>query len=122
MTAQKGRVADILAVDFEAEAGRQENAKRGEYAQNLISVREFLEIDRQADVVAVFCGDALDDGADFVAGTWRRRLADDLPVAVLRAYFAVAGLRARPAGARWKTPKLPRINRYDARLTPRIPS
>ena len=93
MAAQKRSVADVLSVDLQTKSRWQKNAQWGEDAQDLRSISELLKIDRQSDIVSVFGGDALDHGADFGAGSRRRRLTDDLPVAMLRPDFAISCLR-----------------------------
>ncbi len=84
MAAQKRRMADVLAVNLEAEPGREQHAQGCEHTQDACAVRESLKVDRQPNVVAVFRRDALNKRTYFVLGAWRWILAHDLPIAVLR--------------------------------------
>ena len=105
MAAQERRVPDVLVVDLEAEPRRQQHAERRKHAQHALAVGEALEIDGEADVVAVLGRHALHQRAHLVLGARRRRLAHHLPVAVLGLDGAALGQLCRcgaldrPAGS-----------------------
>lgn len=83
MAAQKWRIADILIVDFEAYPAGKKDAKRGEYPENLGTVREGLVVDRQSNVFTILRRYRLNKGAHLVFGARGRGFADHLPITVL---------------------------------------
>ena len=103
VAAHERRVADVLVVDLEAEARRQQHAERRKHPQHALAVGELLEIDGEADVVAVLGRHALHQRAHLVLGAGRGRLAHHLPVAVLgldRAAFRRLRRATRGGGER----------------------
>jgi hypothetical protein len=57
---EERRVADVLAVDLEAEAGRQQHAERHHHAEQLLVLADrFIEHHGQSDIRPVLGGDAL---------------------------------------------------------------
>jgi hypothetical protein len=89
--AHEAGAADVGLVDLQAQAGRQQHAERREHAHQPALLIGGLQHDHgQADVRAVFGGDALDQGA-LLALRAGRRVAADLPVAVHRLHRALRG-------------------------------
>ena len=80
---QKRGVADVLIVDLEAESRWQKNAQRRENPEDTGAVRELLEIDGQANIIAILSRHALNECTGFVFGACSGRLADRLPIAIL---------------------------------------
>jgi hypothetical protein len=95
MTTQERSVSDIFPVDFQSKAGWQQDTKRRKYAQDAGTVRELLKIYCQADVVAVFCRHALNQGAYFVFGAGWWWFANHLPITVLGNDIAIDGALCR---------------------------
>ena len=91
LAAQERGVADILLVDFQAKAGREQDADGSEHAQNAGTVGKFLEVDGEADVIAVLGGDTLNERANLALGARGGVLAHHLPIAVLGLYRAFLG-------------------------------
>src|SRR5512139_3503505 len=93
----KTGAADVRLVDLQAKARRQQYAERCDHAHQPAFLIGGLEHDHgEADIGAVFGGDALDQRALLGLGA-RRRIAADLPVFMHRLYGTLrsSGVRGR---------------------------
>ena len=87
-------VAHVLAIDLEAQPGRQQHAERHHHAQQLLVLADrFVEYHGQSDIRPVFGGDALYQSAFLFLGAGRRAAA---PPAMRRAS------RAPRCRVRWR--------------------